>query len=257
MMEGVIWAAAGTLFTFAMTTLGAALVFFFRQNIEERTQRACLGFAAGVMAAASMFSLLQPAIEQTLALGGSPCVTVTLGFCAGAGLLALLDALTVRLRALRQTTADEASRRRALLFTAVTLHNVPEGMAVGLAFAVAVQDGGINLAAAMALALGIGIQNFPEGAAISLPMRQCGMSRWRSFMLGTLSGIVEPIFGVLVVLVAAAVRPLMPVFMAFAAGAMMLVVVEEMIPDAAQDRAGVLCTMLGFVIMMALDVALG
>ncbi|MDO5298513.1 MAG: ZIP family metal transporter [Clostridia bacterium] len=254
-MSSVMWAAGGTLFTFLMTTLGAALVFFFKNHIGERMQRLCLGFAAGVMSAAAVFSLLNPAIEQTQQMGGIPWLIVTLGFLAGAGMIAAMDMVMRRMRRVR--SAGDAARRRTLMFTAVTLHNIPEGMAVGLAFALAAEDGGLSLAAATALALGIGIQNFPEGAAISLPLRQGGMSRMRSFLLGTLSGAVEPIFGVLVVLIANVVRSMMPVFMAFAAGAMMLVVIEEMIPEAAEERDGVTAAMIGYVIMMALDVGLG
>ncbi len=256
-MKGVIWAAYGTMFTFLMTSLGAALVFFFRRSIAERTERACLGFAAGVMSAASVFSLLVPAVEQVEQAGGVPFLTLTVGFVLGVVAILALDVLTMRLRARRQVDQAEEARRRALMITAVTLHNIPEGMAVGLAFAIAVQDGGLGFAAAAALALGIGIQNLPEGAAISLPLRQSGMSRARSFAIGVLSGVVEPIFGVLVVLAAASIRPVMPLMMAFAAGAMMLVVVEEMIPQAAKSRLGVLCTMAGYVLMMALDLALG
>lgn len=253
-MNSVMWAAGGTLFTFLMTTLGAALVFFFKNHISDRMQRLCLGFASGVMSAASVFSLLNPSIEQARLLGQIPWLTVTLGFIAGAGIIALMDLIMRQTHSVR--SAGGAARRRTLMFTAVTLHNIPEGMAVGLAFALAAEDGGLNLAAATALALGIGIQNFPEGAAISLPLRQGGMSRMRSFALGTLSGAVEPLFGVLVVLIAHVARSMMPVFMAFAAGAMMLVVIEEMIPEAAAGRDGVTAVMVGYIIMMALDVGL-
>ena len=255
-MKGALYAACGTLFTFLMTSLGAALVFCFRGGVGERAQRACLGFAAGVMSAASVFSLLCPAAEQAAQRGGCAWLVVTLGFLLGAGLLMLPDTAMLRAR-IRADSAREEARRRALLFTAITLHNVPEGMAVGLAFALAAREGGSAMAAAAALALGIGIQNVPEGAAISLPMRQSGMSRKRSFLLGVLSGAVEPVFGVLVVLVAAAAQAVMPLLMAFAAGAMMLVVMEEMLPEAARERLGVLCEMAGYVLMMALDLALG
>lgn len=254
-MRSILWAACGTLFTFAMTALGSAMVFFFRRSIGETMQRLCFGFAGGVMAAASVFSLLNPAVEQTRAMGGSPWVVPTVGFLVGAGLLAAFDAFARRTR--RIQAAGDGARRRTLLLAAVTLHNVPEGMAVGLAFALAAQEGGAGFAAATALALGIGIQNFPEGAAISLPLRQSGMSRMRSFALGVLSGAVEPVFGVLVVLLATAVRPAMPAMMAFAAGAMMLVVIGEMIPEAAKRRDGTLAAVLGYAVMMALDVGLG
>ena len=256
-MMGALYAACGTLFTFLMTSLGAALVFCFRRSVGERAQRACLGFAAGVMSAASVFSLLCPAAEQAERMGALPWLTVTAGFALGVASIWLLDALTMRLRAMRLGTQAQTARQRTLLFTAVTLHNIPEGMAVGLAFALAARAGGLSLSAASTLALGIGVQNLPEGAAISLPLRQSGMSRVRSFGLGVLSGAVEPVFGVLVVLAVAAVEAMMPLLMAFAAGAMMLVVFEEMIPAAAGERLGVLCAMAGYVLMMALDLALG
>ena len=243
-MRSVIWAGCGTAFTFAMTTLGAALVFFFRRSIGERVQCACLGFAAGVMSAAAVFSLLVPAMEQTQEMGGSPFVIVTLGFVLGAAMIACVDALLRRMKGVRR--AGDISRRRTLMFTAVTLHNIPEGMAVGLAFA-----------AAVTLALGIGIQTFPEGAAVALPLRQSGMSRMRAFALGTLSGAVEPVFGVLVVLAATVVRQAMPLLMAFSAGAMMYVVICEMIPEASGERSGTRFAMVGYIVMMALDIALG
>ncbi len=253
-MRSILWAACGTLFTFAMTALGSALVFFFRRSIGETAQRLCFGFASGVMAAASVFSLLSPAIEQTRQMGASPWLVPTAGFLVGALVILGFDALARQTR--RIQAAGDSIRRRTLLLAAVTLHNIPEGMAVGLAFALAAQEGGAGFASATALALGIGIQNFPEGAAISLPLRQSGMSRVRSFVLGVLSGVVEPLFGVLVVLLATAVRPMMPAMMAFAAGAMMLVVIGEMIPEAAQGREGTLAAIIGYAIMMALDVGL-
>jgi len=252
-MQSILLAAYGTGFTFLMTVLGAALVFLFRKHIGETAERICLGFAAGVMAAAAVFSLLLPAIERIEQQGGVPFVTVALGFSAGAGMMLAADAWMEH----RQRGADEASRRRALMMTAVTLHNIPEGMAVGLAFAAAAQAGGAAFAAAAALALGIGVQNLPEGAAISLPLRQSGMSRMRSFLWGAASGAVEPVFGMLVVLAAAYAAPVMPGLMAFSAGAMMLVVVAEMVPGAVKERKGVLFVMLGYVLMMTLDVALG
>ena len=220
MLQALSWAALGTGFTFLMTTLGAAVVFFFVEEPRPQFQRTMLGFAAGVMTAASVWSLLLPAIEQSADFG----VPGWLPAAAG------------------------------LLLAAITLHNVPEGMAVGLAFALAAE--GEGMAGAAALALGIGIQNLPEGAAISLPLRQEGSSRGRAFLLGTLSGSVEPIFGILVVLVAAGVRPLMPWLLSFAAGAMLYVVVEELVPQA-HSKAGTCGFVGGFLIMMILDVALG
>ncbi|CDC68733.1 MULTISPECIES: ZIP family metal transporter [environmental samples] len=253
MLQSLGWAALGTGFTFLMTTLGAALVFFLAGEPHPRFQRALLGFAAGVMTAASVWSLLLPAIDQA-AEGPLPgWVPAAGGMLTGVAFLAALDALLPRLRRRRQ--AMTASwRQTTLLMTAITLHNVPEGMAVGLAFALAAQGDGF--AGAVALAMGIGIQNFPEGAAVALPLRQEGWSRPRAFLGGMLSGAVEPLFGVLVVLAAAGVAPLMPWLLSFAAGAMLYVVVEELVPQA-HSRAGTCGFVVGFLIMMVLDVALG
>ena len=251
-MKALSWAVCGTGFTFAMTVLGAALVFFFSSCIGGRMNRLCLGFAAGVMSAASVFSLILPAMEQ--AAGGPAWLVAEFGFAAGAGLMAALDARLARMH--HAYLQDEQGRRLTLLFSAVTLHNIPEGMAVGLAFAVAAQDGLAGLAGACALALGIGIQNFPEGAAIALPLRQEGMSRRRAFVRGSLSGTVEPVFGLLTVLAVGSIQPLMPWLLSFAAGAMLYVVVEELVPQA-HSRAGTCGFVGGFLIMMVLDVALG
>ena len=253
MLQSLRWAALGTGFTFGMTTLGAALVFFLAGEPNPRFQRALLGFAAGVMTAASVWSLLLPAIDQA-SQGALPgWVPAAGGMLTGVAFLAALDALLPRLRRGRQ--AMTASwRQTTLLMTAITLHNVPEGMAVGLAFALAAQGDGF--AGAVALAMGIGIQNFPEGAAVALPLRQEGWSRPRAFAGGMLSGAVEPLFGVLVVLAAAGVAPLMPWLLSFAAGAMLYVVVEELVPQA-HSRAGTCGFVVGFLIMMVLAVALG
>ncbi len=242
-------AALGTGFTFLMTTLGAAVVFFFISEPKPHFQKALLGFAAGVMTAASVWSLLLPAIDQASALGMPGWLPAAAGLLAGVVFLAALDAALPRL-------LDGGTDRRpdALLMAAITLHNIPEGMAVGLAFALAAE--GDALTAAGALALGIGIQNFPEGAAISLPLRQAGRSRRRAFAAGALSGVVEPVFGLLAVLAAAGVRSLMPWFLSFAAGAMLYVVVEELVPQA-HSRAGTWGYIVGFLMMMSLDAALG
>lgn len=253
-MTRIALACAGTLFTFSMTALGAALVFLMRGGVSARAQRLCMGFAAGVMSAAAVFSLLLPGAEQARALGQTPWLVLTAGLLLGAGVMALCDLLLRRLRRMR--AADSASRKRALMLAAVTLHNIPEGMAVALAFALGADSPG-GLAAATALALGIGLQNLPEGAAVSLPLRQAGMGRGHSFALGALSGAVEPLFGVAAVLAARAMQPAMPLLMALASGAMMLVVIGDMIPDAAQDRLGVSALMAGYALMMALDLGLG
>ena len=253
MLQSLGWAALGTGFTFLMTALGAAMVFFFAGEPRPRFQRILLGFAAGVMTAASVWSLLIPAIDQAAAEGLPPWLPAAGGMLLGVVFLAALDGLLPRLRRSRGRP-DASWRQTTLLMTAITLHNVPEGMAVGLAFALAA--GGEGLAGAAALAMGIGIQNFPEGAAVALPLRQGGWSRPRAFAGGMLSGAVEPVFGVLVVLAAAGVEPLMPWLLSFAAGAMLYVVVEELVPQA-HSRAGTCGFVLGFLVMMVLDVALG
>lgn len=264
-MQAILWAAGGTGFTFLMTALGAATVLFFKQDIKLGVQRVFLGFAAGVMMAASVWSLLIPAIEQAKEGSVPGFIVAGGGLVLGILFLMGLDRLIPHLHP--DTGAPEGIsagwKRTTLLFLAVTLHNIPEGMAVGLSFALAAQgaaEGNADFSAAAALALGIGIQNFPEGAAVSLPMRHEGMSRWRAFGKGVVSGIMEPVFGILVVLASGAIRPLMPWLLAFAAGAMLYVVVEELIPQAHLDvhaDVGTLAVMGGFLIMMVLDVALG
>lgn len=254
MLRSLSWAALGTGFTFLMTTLGAAMVFFLSGEPKPRFQKAMLGFAAGVMTAASVWSLLIPAIEQAASEARFPgWLPAAVGMLLGVIFLAALDAALPHLRR-NQAKADAAWRQNTLLMTAITLHNVPEGMAVGLAFALAANGDGA--AGAMALALGIGIQNFPEGAAVALPLRQEGRSRSKAFFGGMLSGAVEPVFGILVVLMAAWAHPMMPWLLSFAAGAMLYVVVEELVPQA-HSRAGTCGFVGGFLIMMVLDVALG
>ncbi|MGI5958008.1 MAG: ZIP family metal transporter [Massiliimalia sp.] len=259
----IIWAAAGTGFTFFMTCLGAAMVFLFRKTMSGMVQRVFLGFAAGVMIAASIWSLLIPGIEQAEEAGMIGWIPAAGGFILGIGFLMLLDGILphLHLDAKQPEGVSSNWKRTTLLMLAVTLHNIPEGMAVGLSFALAAQHSDQALfASAAALALGMGIQNFPEGAAISLPLRQEGLSASKSFLYGGLSGIVEPIFGILVVLVAGAAQPLMPWMLSFAAGAMLYVVVEELIPEAhlgEHSHVGTLGVMAGFLIMMILDVALG
>ena len=263
-MQPVLWAAGGTGFTFLMTALGAAMVFFFRKSISTSIQRVFLGFAAGVMIAASVWSLLIPAIEEAESNGKIGWIPAAGGFLLGIAFLLLLDITLPHIHpgASKPEGMHSSFKRTTLLILAVTLHNIPEGMAVGLSFALAGQHGGDPAAfsAACALALGMGIQNFPEGAAVSLPLRQEGLSAGKSFLYGSLSGLVELIFGVLVVLIAGSIQPLMPWMLAFAAGAMMYVVVEELIPEAhlgEHSNIGTLGVMGGFMIMMILDVALG
>lgn len=249
MLRPLMLAWLGTSFTFLMTALGAATVFFFARAVCERAQGALLGFAAGVMTAASVWSLILPAIEQTAAEGRlPPFLPAAAGIVLGALLLALLDEFT------RQRGGERVTHSDFLLLSAITLHNIPEGMAVGLAFALAADGDG--LAGAAALALGIGVQNFPEGAAVALPVYQAGKSKRRAFWTGVLSGAVEPLFGVLVVLAAARVHALMPWLLSFAAGAMLYVVAEELLPRAG-SRRGTCGFLVGFLFMMVLDVALG
>ncbi|MFA9381607.1 MAG: ZIP family metal transporter [Acetanaerobacterium sp.] len=259
-------AAIGTGFTFLATVLGAAVVFFFRGEMKAGIQRIFLGFAAGVMIAASVWSLLIPAIEMAEEQGGIGWIPAAGGFVLGGLFLLLLDRLLPHLHPESNTVEGVPSslNRTTLLVFAVTLHNIPEGMAVGLAFSLATQQGGggsaVTLASATALALGIALQNFPEGAAVSLPLKREGFSNRKAFVYGGLSGIVEPIFGILTVIIAGAITPLMPWLLAFAAGAMIYVVVEELIPEAhlgEHSNVGTLGVMFGFLVMMILDVALG
>lgn len=263
MEQSLLWAATGTGFTFLMTTLGASIVFFFKGKVNGGMQRIFLGFAAGVMIAASVWSLLIPAIEEAESLGKIGWIPAAGGFALGGVFMLILDNLLPHLHLVSQKAEGLHAdlKRSTMLVLAVTLHNIPEGMAVGLAFSLAAQHGvgSAQFAAAVALAIGIGIQNFPEGAAISLPLRNEGMSRKKAFLSGSMSGIVEPIFGVLTVLVAGAIIPLMPWLLSFAAGAMIYVVIEELIPEAASgdhSNLGTVGAMFGFIIMMVLDVAL-
>lgn len=264
MSNALLYAGAGTGFTFLMTTLGAAVVFFFRKKMSAGIQKVFLGFAAGVMIAASVWSLLIPAIEEAEKRGQIGWIPAAGGFVLGIAFLYLLDLLIPHLHpgVNKKEGLSSSMKRTSLLVLAVTLHNIPEGMAVGLSFALAAQNGGdpAAYAAAIALAVGIGIQNFPEGTAISLPLRQEGVSTGKSFLYGSMSGIVEPIFGILTVLVAGALVPYMPCLLSFAAGAMMYVVVEELIPEAhlgEHSNIGTMGVMAGFLVMMILDVALG
>lgn len=264
MGEALLWATAGTGFTFLMTTLGAAMVFLFRREVGGKMQKAFLGFAAGVMIAAAVWSLLIPAMEEAQVNGGNGLLPVVGGFILGIAFLYVLDLLIPHFHpGVNKTEGLTSSMKRTtLLVMAVTLHNIPEGMAVGLSFALAAQHGADSAvyASALALAVGIGIQNFPEGAAVSLPLRQEGLTKPKAFLIGSMSGIVEPVFGIAAVLIAALITPYMPWLLAFAAGAMMYVVVEELIPEAhlgEHSNVGTFGVMGGFLLMMILDVALG
>ena len=259
----LLYALIGTGATCLATALGAAMVFIFRGELSAALQRVFLGFAAGVMTAASVFSLLLPAMEQLEEAGRTVWLPVGGGFALGALFLLLLDKLLPHMH-LGSSEAEGLPARlpkSAMLVLAVTLHNVPEGMAVGLAFAAAAAASGSGaLAAAIALAVGMALQNFPEGAAVSLPLRSDGMARGKAFALGALSGVVEPVFGILSVLVAGGVASLMPWFLSFAAGAMIYVVVEELIPEAhlgEHSHIGTASVLAGFFVMMVLDIAIG
>lgn len=246
----------GILLPLAGTMLGSAFVFFMKKDIPDRLQKTLLGFASGVMVAASVWSLLIPSID----MAAESVVPAVIGFMAGILFLLLIDELTPHLHLGSQKAEGPRSRlsRTAMLALAVTIHNLPEGMAVGVVFAGEGQ--GLTLTAALAVAIGIAIQNIPEGAIISMPMHAEGNSRWRSFLIGSLSGVVEPLGSVAIIMLASVLSAALPYLLAFAAGAMMYVVVEELIPETAQGRHTNLSTIgfaLGFVLMMAMDVLLG
>jgi zinc transporter, ZIP family len=260
----VVLALYATLFTWGVTALGAAMVFFFK-TINKRILNAMLGFAAGVMIAASYWSLLAPAIEMQEASGGNPWLPPVIGFLAGGGFLYLLDKLIPHLHlGLDDSKAEGLKstwKRSILLVSAITLHNIPEGLAVGVAFGALAQGWSPAAAGgAIALAFGIGLQNFPEGAAVSIPLRREGLSRGKSFFFGQASGFVEPVAGVLGALLVILMKPILPYALSFAAGAMIFVVVEELIPESQAGGETDLSTigaMLGFAVMMLMDVALG
>ena len=253
----------GILIPFLGTSLGAACVFFLKKTLSDAVQRALTGFAAGVMVAASVWSLLIPAIAQSAALGRWSFLPAALGFWVGILFLLALDHIIPHLHAKSAQAEGPKSRlqRTTMMVLAVTLHNIPEGMAVGVVYA-GYRSGSaqITAAGALALSLGIAIQNFPEGAIISMPLRAEGMKKGRAFCGGVLSGVVEPIGAVLTILAAQLVVPALPYLLSFAAGAMLYVVVEELIPEMSQgdhSNIGTVFFAVGFSIMMMLDVALG
>ncbi len=263
-LSPVMQALFATLFTWLVTALGAAVVFFFK-GINRKVLDAMLGFASGVMIAASFFSLLAPAIDLAEGNGQTPWIVVGVGFGAGCLFLLLADRIMPHMHIgpggeTQKEGIPTHWRKSILLVGAITLHNIPEGLAVGVAFgALAADFQGASLAAAVALALGIGIQNFPEGAAVSVPLRRQGLSRSKSFFWGQLSGMVEPIAGVLGALAVVLFRPMLPYALAFAAGAMIYVVAEELIPEAHSGHSDVatMGVVIGFIVMMMLDVGLG
>ncbi len=261
-MSPVLLAFIGTMFTFLATALGAATVFFFKKDVPHAMQRAFLGFAAGIMIAASVWSLLIPSMDMAREAGMAEWLPSAGGFLLGTAFLLLLDRVLPHLHpgSSEPEGVKSSFARTTMLVLAVTLHNVPEGLAVGLAFGLAGESGAMSLSGALALSLGMALQNFPEGAAISLPLKKEGLSNAKSFVYGALSGIVEPIAGVLGVLVAGSITGIMPWLLSFAAGAMIYVVVEELIPEASlgeHSHTGTLSVMAGFLVMMVLDVALG
>jgi len=262
--DPIVQALFATLFTWGVTALGASLVFFFK-NINRKVLNAMLGFAAGVMIAASFWSLLAPAIEMAGQTSITPWVPAAVGFLSGGAFLLAVDKILPHLHLSQPIENAEGIKtswqRSILLVLAITLHNIPEGLAVGVAFGAAAANlPSASLIGAVALAIGIGIQNFPEGAAVSIPLRREGFSRFKSFIYGQASGIVEPIAGVIGAFAVIAMKPILPYALSFAAGAMIFVVIEELIPESQQDSKTDLSTigaMVGFVIMMILDVALG
>ncbi len=251
----------GILIPFLGTSLGAAGVFFMKQVLSDRLRRALTGFAAGVMVAASVWSLLIPAIEQSAELGRWAFFPAAAGFWAGILFLLVLDHIVPHLHVNGAEGPHSSLQRTTMMVLAVTIHNIPEGMAVGVVYAGFLSGGAqITAAGALALSLGIAIQNFPEGAIISMPLRAEGTGKWRAFAGGVLSGVVEPIGAALTILAARQVVPALPYLLSFAAGAMLYVVVEELIPEASQgahSNLGTLFFAVGFSVMMVLDVALG
>ncbi len=253
----------GLLIPLLGTTLGSAFVFLMKEEMSARVQKSLLGFASGVMVAASVWSLLIPAIDMEADSGKWSVMPAAVGFLIGIGFLLLIDGLTPHLHIGTDKPEGIKSHlsKTAMLSLAVTIHNLPEGMAVGVVFAGAENNATlISLASAVSVSLGIAIQNIPEGAIISMPMRAAGNSRWKSFLLGAISGVVEPIGAIAVLLLATLLTPALPYMLAFAAGAMVYVVVEELIPEASSGQHSNLSTIgfaIGFVLMMVLDVVMG
>lgn len=262
-MSDTMILVAGLLLPLIGTILGAAMVFFLKNEMKPKVQKALLGFASGVMIAASVWSLLIPAIEMTEEQGGVAWIPCAVGFLIGIGFLLLMDTLIPHLHINTDKAEGHKSKlsKALMLILAVTLHNIPEGMAVGVVLAgFSSGNANISAAAALALSIGIAIQNFPEGAIISMPLVATGISKRKAFSYGFLSGVVEPIGAILTIFLTSLVTSVLPYILAFAAGAMIYVVVEELIP-AAQDgehsNVGTIGVALGFTLMMILDVALG
>ena len=253
----------GLLIPFLGTTLGSAMVFLMKNKMNKKVEKILLGFASGVMIAASIWSLLMPSIEMAEEQGKVAWIPAAVGFLLGIIFLLVLDSLIPHLHLGSEKPEGIKSKlkKTTMMVFAVTLHNIPEGMAVGVTFAGAlIENAGITMAGAFALAVGIAIQNFPEGAIISMPLKSEGMSKLKAFWYGTLSGIVEPIGAIITIALTSTVVPILPYLLSFAAGAMIYVVVEELIPESQQgehSNIGTIGVAIGFVVMMILDVALG
>ncbi len=259
-MNAQVW--TGILLPFAGTSLGAAMVFVLKERISDGVQKILTGFAAGVMVAASFWSLLQPSLEASEHMGKLSFIPAAVGFLIGIAFLLFLDTVTPHMHMDEKPEGPKSSLKRTTkLILAVTLHNIPEGMAVGVVYAGWVAgETGVSQAAALALALGIALQNFPEGAIVSMPLLAAGMPKGKTFLYGVLSGVVEPAAALLTIAAAGAVVSVLPYTLAFAAGAMFYVVVEELIPEMSEGKhsnSGTVAFSLGFVLMMVLDVALG
>ena len=257
-MNVVLQAFLAATFTFLITSLGSALVFCFKK-VNKNISDIILGISAGIMLAASYFSLLNPAIESAKTLSNCAALVVAFGFFLGGLLLFTTDKIFSKL--MKKKKKKENSKKIFLLVSSITIHNIPEGLSIGVAFgSVFYGLPGATTLAALGLALGIGLQNFPEGCAVSLPLRQAGMSRIKAFLIGALSGLVEPIAAVIGAILVLKVQFVMPILLSFAAGAMIYVIVEELIPESQQNSNQdivTLYTLVGFIIMMILDVALG
>ncbi len=254
--------ALGLSIPFLGTTLGSACVFLMKKRLNDSVQRLLLGFAAGVMVAASVWSLILPAAEMNKDMGKMAVVPILVGFFLGIGFLFLLDKITPHLHAMANKpegpeSSVKKTRRTMMLFLAITLHNIPEGMAVGVVFASFMSGGNaISLADAIALSVGIAIQNFPEGAVVSMPLKSEGNGKLKSFIYGTLSGAVEPVAAAITILLTSLVLPFLPYLLSFAAGAMLYVVIEELVPEATRDEKTDICTIgfsVGFALMLAMD----
>lgn len=262
--DPIIQALIATLFTWGITAAGASLVFF-TGALNQKFMDSMLGFAAGVMIAASFWSLLAPGLEMSEQLGQVPWLTAVIGFMGGGIFMSLTNKALTKMRsrlAHKSAEIKAPQSRSTLLVLAITLHNIPEGLAIGVAFgAVAADLPSATIGGAIALAIGIGIQNFPEGTAVSMPLRREGMSKWKSFFIGQASGVVEPMAAVIGVIFVLSMQSILPYALCFAAGAMLFVVIEELIPESQRkyENTGLvtMATMLGFSVMMALDVALG